>query len=61
MRKKFVSASKLSKNEVKRVLLTKIKEEQNKIFDEEKDDLLNKVVNKKIKLIWLVYFQVLAD
>lgn len=49
MRKNFVSASTMSKSEVKKVLLSKIKEEQNKIFDDKDDVSLAQVVNKKNK------------
>ena len=46
MRKNFVSASTLTKQEVKKILLTKIKEEQSKIFDDNNNDILKKVTEK---------------
>ena len=50
MKKDFVSASTLSKEEVRKVLLKKIKEEQDKIYDDTEDKkLLKKVVLKKGK------------
>lgn len=51
MRKNFVSSSTLSKNEVKEVLLKKIKEEQDKTYDSSQDkELLKSVVEKKGKV-----------
>lgn len=49
MRKNFVSASTLTKQEVKKILLTKIKEEQSKIFDDNNNDILKKVTEKNNK------------
>lgn len=50
MRKNFVSASTLPKEKVKAVLLKKIKEGQNKIYDDTEDkELLKKVILKKGK------------
>ena len=50
MRRNFVSASTLPKEKVKAVLLKKIKEEQNKIYDNTEDkELLKKVILKKGK------------
>ena len=50
VKKDFVSASTLSKEEVRKVLLKKIKEEQDKIYDDTEDKkLLKKVVLKKGK------------
>lgn len=49
MRKNFVSASSLPKEEVKKILLSKIKEEQSKIFDDNNNDILKNVVEKNNK------------
>ena len=49
VRKNFVSASTLTKQEVKKILLTKIKEEQSKIFDDNNNDILKKVTEKNNK------------